>query len=376
MSPRRAPGARTRPAARVDGAMSDASTGSPVALTRLARGAGCGCKLGKDVLLEALAGLPSVPDDARVLVGPEGLDDGCAYLVRDDLALVASVDFFTPVVDDPRTFGAIAATNALSDLYAMGATPTLALAVCAYPKEGDRAALGAILAGGAEAALAQGCPVLGGHSIDDPEPKYGLAVVGTAHPERLLTNAAGRPGDALVLTKPLGVGIVATARAAGAAAREACAAAEASMLEPNRAASEGALAAGLRCATDVTGYGLLGHLHELAAASGVGAEVDAAAVPRLPGVAALAAAGHVSGGLRRNLRACGPVADIDPGLPEADRLLLHDPQTSGGLLLAAPPDRLDDLARELGARGVAAWTIGRLTDEAPGRIAVVAPVRP
>ena len=356
--------------------MTDALTGSPVALTRLARGAGCGCKLGKDVLLEALAALPPGPDDPRVLVGPEGLDDGCAYLVRDDLALVASVDFFTPVVDDPRTFGAIAATNALSDLYAMGATPTLALAVCAYPKEGDRAALAAILAGGAEAALAQGCPVLGGHSIDDPEPKYGLAVVGTAHPDRLLTNAAGRPGDALVLTKPLGVGIVATARAAGAAGPEVPAAAPASMLKPNRAASEAALAAGLRCATDVTGYGLLGHLHELAAASGAGAEVDAAAVPRLPGVAALAAAGHVSGGLRRNLQACGPVADIDPGVPEADRLLLHDPQTSGGLLLAAAADRLDDLARELGARGVTAWTIGRLTDEAPGRIAVAASVRP
>jgi selenide, water dikinase len=283
---------------------------------------------------------------------------------------VASVDFFTPVVDDPRTFGAIAATNALSDLYAMGAAPTLALAVCAYPKEGDLSVLSAILAGGAEAALAQGCPVLGGHSIDDPEPKYGLAVVGTVHPDRLLTNAAGRPGDALVLTKPLGVGLVATARAAGAASAELCARAEAVMLTPNRAASDAALEAGVTAATDVTGYGLLGHLHEMCAAGDTGAEVVAARVPRLEGVTELARAGHLSGGLRRNREATAPHVTLRPDVDEVDRLVLADPQTSGGLLLAVPPDRREALDAALARRGVVAWTVGRLTAGPPGSIEV------
>ncbi len=339
-------------------------------LTQLARGAGCGCKLGKDLLLEVLRGLPAAPADVDVLVGPAGLDDACVYRLRDDLALVASVNFFTPVVDDPRTFGAIAATNALGDLYAMGATPTLGLAICAYPKEGDLEVLAAILAGGAEAALAQGCPVLGGHSIDDPEPKYGLAVVGTAHPDRLLTNAAGRPGDALVLTKPLGVGLVATARAAGAADADLCARAEAVMLTANRAASDAALEVGVRAATDVTGYGLLGHLHEMCEAGGTGADIVAARVPRLAGVTELARAGHLSGGLRRNRDATARHVAFDPGVPDEERCLLADPQTSGGLLLAVPPAREGALASALERRGVTAWTVGRLTDGAAGRMGV------
>lgn len=308
--------------------------------------------------------------DPDVLVGPGGLDDACVYRLRDDLAVVASVDFFTPVVDDPGTFGAIAATNALSDLYAMGATPTLALAICAFPKEGDREVLAAILAGGAAAALAQGCPVLGGHSIDDPEPKYGLAVVGTAHPDRLLTNSAGRPGDALVLTKPLGVGIVATARGAGAAGEDLCARAEAVMLSPNRDASDAALEAGLRGATDVTGYGLLGHLHEMCAAGGTGAEIVAGWVPRLEGVTALARSGHLSGGLRRNLEAVADHVTIGEDVDEVERLVLADPQTSGGLLLAVPAAQREALAAALRRRGVDSWTVGRLTAGPAGRIEV------
>jgi selenide, water dikinase len=347
-----------------------AAATATVGLTQLARGAGCGCKLGKDVLLEALRGLPLPGDDPDVLVGPAGLDDACVYRLRDDLAIVASIDFFTPVVDDPATFGAIAATNALSDLYAMGATPTLALAVCAYPREGDLAALGAILAGGAEAAMAQACPVLGGHSIDDPEPKYGLAVVGTAHPERLLTNAGGRAGDELLLTKPLGVGLVATARRAGAAAADLCARAEASMLAPNRAASEAAVECALTTATDVTGYGLLGHLHEMCEASGTGAEIVAPAVPRLEGVDALARAGHLSGGLRRNLAATEPHTAVESAVEDHLRLVLADPQTSGGLLLAVAPERRAALERALVRRGVEAWAVGRLTDGVRGRIRV------
>jgi selenide, water dikinase len=341
-----------------------------VALTTMARGAGCGCKLGKAALLEALAALPARPSDGDVLVGAEGLDDACVYRLRDDLAVVASVDFFTPIVDDPRTFGAIAAVNALSDLFAMGATPTLALAVCAYPKEADPAALAAIMAGGAEAALGLGCPVLGGHTIDDPEPKYGLAVVGTAHPDRLLLNAGGRAGDALVLTKPLGVGLVAAGRRAGVVTAELARAAEATMLAPNRAAAAAALRVGLTCATDVTGYGLLGHLHELAEASGVSAEIDAGAVPRLEGVEALALAGHVSSGLRRNADLARTSVTFAAEVAEADRSLLADPQTSGGLLLAVPAAREAALHAALGDEGADGWRIGRLVDGAPGRIAV------
>src|SRR5262249_53882316 len=219
----------------------------------MARGAGCGCKLGKTALVEALAALPARPLDADGLGDAEHLDDACVYRIRADLAVVASVDFFTPIMDDPRTFGAIAAVNALSDLFAMGARPTLALAVCAYPKEADPAALAAIMAGGAEAALEPGRPVLGGHTIHDPEPKYGLAVVGTAHPDRLLLNAGGRAGDALVLTKPLGVGLVAAGRRAGVVEAELATAAEATMLSSNRPAAEAALRAGLTGATDVSG---------------------------------------------------------------------------------------------------------------------------
>jgi selenide, water dikinase len=339
-----------------------------IGLTQLARGAGCGCKLGKDVLLEVLASLPAMPPDPNLLVGPGGLDDACVYRLRDDLALVASVDFFTPVVDDPATFGAIAATNALSDLYAMGATPTLALAICAYPKEGDRSVLAAILSGGAAAALAQGCPVLGGHSIDDPEPKYGLAVVGTAHPERLLTNAAGRPGDMLILTKRLGVGIVASA--AQAADPSLRALAEASMLTSNRAAGDVAVEVGLACATDVTGYGLLGHLHEMACASGTGARITAVAVPVLAGTLELAATGHVSGGLGRNRDAVADATEFASAVSPSLRLLLVDPQTSGGLLLAVPPDRQGAFHAAAARRGLTAWTIGRLTDGPVGQIAV------
>lgn len=339
-------------------------------LTKLARGAGCGCKLGKDVLLDALKGISAPLADAAVLVGPSGLDDGCVYQLRDDLAIVASVDFFTPVVDDPETFGAIAATNALSDLYAMGATPTLALAVCAYPKEGDLDALAAILRGGAQTALAHGCPVLGGHSIDDPEPKYGLAVIGTAHPERLLINAGATVGDVLILTKPLGLGILATARAAGAASAQVGRSAEVWMLQSNRAASEAALAANATAATDVTGYGLLGHLHELCVASGVGAEIDAPSVPIIDGVLELARSGHVSGGLRRNASYVASDVDTDDDVDPVARLVFADPQTSGGLLIAVSPEGALLFEEASRVAGLDTWRIGRVVGSPVGRIVV------
>ena len=340
-------------------------------LTSLARGGGCGCKLGRSALAEALALVPQAPDP-DVLAGFDRAEDAAVYRVRDDLAIVASVDFFTPIVDDPATFGAIAATNALSDLHAMGASPVLALAVAAYPDDADPRDLAVLMRAGAEAALADGCPVLGGHTIADPEPKYGLAVVGTVHPERILSNAAGTPGDLLILTKPLGTGVIVTAQKAGWGDPVAMEAAVATMLASNRPAAEAAREGGVRCATDVTGFGLVGHLSEMASASGVGAQVRAGCVPLLPRAKELAARGVTTGGARRNRAFADPLVDVSPGVPLEVEELLHDPQTSGGLLLAVAPGEADGLRRELAARGVPHWEIGRLSDGPAGRIAVTA----
>src|SRR3954454_519368 len=272
-----------------------------VALTSLSHGAGCGCKIGAADLRPIVAALPR-PTDPRVLVGSETADDAGVFRVTDDLALVQTVDFFTPIVDDPYAFGRIAATNALSDIYAMGATPVTCLNLVAYPIEAlGPEVLAEILRGGADAAQAAGASVVGGHSIDDPEPKYGMAVTGTVHPDRLLTNAGGRAGDVLVLTKPVGAGAVATAIKRGLASGEVVDRAIAVMTTLNATASEQALAAGAHAATDVTGFGLLNHLNELALASGVAAEIDAGAVPAIEGVLELLGeGGAIAGGTRRN----------------------------------------------------------------------------
>jgi selenide,water dikinase len=340
----------------------------------MAHGAGCGCKLDQGLLLQALAAMPPLPVDPNILVGHQRLDDAAVYRVRDDLAMVASVDFFTPIVDDPATFGAIAATNALSDIYAMGAQPLFALAVAAYPKDGDIAVLGEIFRGGAEAAAAQGCVVLGGHTIDDAEPKYGLCVVGTVNPDRIMTNAAGRPGDVLVLTKPLGTGVAAAAAKAGAAPPALMQAAIASMLQSNGPAAEAALEVGVRCATDVTGFGLLGHLRELAAASEVGAVIRVDRVPVLDDALRMSSAGHVPGGTQRNRDFAGVDVDFDDKVSDDARTLLFDPQTSGGLLVAVPRERFEEFGAALTARGVRGAPIGSLITERVGRIGVLTPV--
>jgi selenide,water dikinase len=318
--------------------------------------------------------LPPLGADANVLVGHDRLDDAAVYKVSDDLALVGTVDFFTPIVDDPETFGHIAATNALSDIYAMGGTPVFALAVAAYPKDGDIDVLGAIFRGGAAAAAENGCQVLGGHSIDDAEPKYGLAVVGTIHPDRLITNAAGQPGDVLVLTKPLGVGVAAASHKAGAAPAALLDSAVASMRQSNRLAAEAALEVGVRCGTDVTGFGLLGHLRELVAASGVGAVLRVDRIPVLDGALRMVAAGHVPGGAARNREFAGPSVDFSHLVVEDARTILFDPQTSGGLLLAIPGERLRDLLQALGARGARGVAIGQLIPQPVGRIGVLTTV--
>jgi selenide, water dikinase len=334
----------------------------PPALTSLSHGAGCGCKLSAAELRPIVASLPR-PSDPRVLVAADTADDAGVVRLGDDLAIVQTVDFFTPIVDDPYAFGRIAATNALSDVYAMGATPVSALNLVAFPL----ATLGAdvlreILRCGADAAAEAGAAVVGGHSIDDPEPKYGMAVTGTVDPRAVLTNAGGRPGDALVLTKPLGAGAVATALKRGLADAALVERAVAVMSELNAEAAERARAAGASALTDVTGFGLLGHVHELAAASGLAAEIDAAAVPAIEGVPELLADERaVAGGSRRNRADAETFTTWDDTVEEPRRRLLCDAMTSGGLLAAVAPER---------AAEAAGTVVGRLRAGAPGSIAV------
>jgi selenide, water dikinase len=304
-----------------------------VALTSLSHGAGCGCKLAADDLLPVVAGL-ELGDDPRLLVGAATADDAAVYRVDDELALVQTVDFFTPIVDDPYDFGRIAAANAISDIYAMGATPLTAMNIVAFPLErlGPHV-LRAVLEGGLQTAREAGCTVVGGHSIDDAEPKYGMAVTGTVDPARMLTNDAARPGDVLVLSKPLGVGVLTTAHKRGLLEEGQLAEAVAVMSALNARASAAALAARARAATDVTGFGLLGHLYKLARASGVTAVISRAAVPFITGTRDRLRDGYLPGGSRRNLDWVAPHLAAD-GVSEDDLLLLADAQTSGGLLLA------------------------------------------
>jgi selenide,water dikinase len=336
-------------------------TASSPRLTELSHGAGCACKLPPGVLHELLEDMPR-SSDAALLVGHESADDAAVYRLSDELAVVTTVDFFTPIVDDPYDFGRIAATNALSDVYAMGGTPITALNLVAYSLDAlGRDPLRAILRGGADAAAAAGVAVVGGHSIDDAEPKYGMAVTGTVHPDRLLRNSTARAWHDLWLTKPVGGGVATTALKRGRASGELLAETVSVMTALNGAASAAALSAGASAATDVTGFGLLGHLFEMCAASRVAASLDAASVPAIPGVLELLSSPEppIAGGTRRNRDWVEPSVEWEPSVPEERRWLLCDAMTSGGLLVAAPPG--SDLP---GAR------IGRLVAGEPGRIAV------
>ena len=304
-----------------------------------------------------------------LLVGAAEGDDAAVLRLDDERALVLTTDFFTPIVDDARDWGRIAAANALSDVYAIGGRPVLALNLTAWPGTTlPLDLLADVLRGGASVAALAGCLVVGGHTIDDPEPKYGMAVVGLASPSRVLTIDAARPGDTLVLTKGLGTGVVATAHKRGAADDDVLAAAVASMTTLNALASEAALAAGVVAATDVTGFSLLGHLHRMLRASGASAVIEAPAVPLLPGALQLTSAGYVSGGTRNNMSYLEPWVSIDPAVPEPVAILLQDAQTSGGLLLATSSP--ETLTAELAGRGVLAAVVGRVEDGAPGHIEV------
>jgi selenide,water dikinase len=305
--------------------------------------------------------LPPILDPA-VLVGNSTNDDAAVYRLSAEQALVATVDYFTPIVDEPYDFGQIAAANALSDVYAMGARPIYALAICGFPRDRlDEGVLEEILRGGVEKASEAGIPVVGGHSIDDAEPKYGLAVTGIVHPDRIVKNVGARPGDRLFLTKPIGSGIVATAIKRGAADRELIRRAVNVMATLNRAASDAMLEVGVRAATDVTGFGLLGHLAEMTTGSGVAARVSASTVPVIEGARELAHADVVPGGTRRNHAGVAGVVRWPATMAEAEQLLLSDAQTSGGLLLAVAPERAEALRAALGRVGtLAAAEIGEI----------------
>ena len=281
-----------------------------------------------------MRGLPPI-DDPNVLVATATADDAGVYRLNHETALVQTVDFFTPIVDDPYVFGAVAAANALSDVYAMGGRPLSALAIAAFPEDMAPAVIHQILLGGAEKAREAGIAIIGGHTIKDDEPKYGLAVTGIVHPDRILRNSTPHSGDVLVLTKPIGTGILTTARRSDRIGEDALREAIASMLVLNRAAADALVAVDVHAATDVTGYGLLGHLREMLGSAHLGAAIDARSIPLFAGALELARAGIAPGGTRDNLaQALDAGTLFDPGVEEAMRLLLADAQTSGGLLLA------------------------------------------
>jgi selenide, water dikinase len=344
-------------------------------LTEYSHGAGCACKL-SPADLRTVLGLVrgfDAPDDPDLLVGLDTADDAAVYRLRDDLAIVVTTDFFTPIVDDAYDWGRIAATNALSDVYAMGGAPLLALNLVAWPREGlSFDLLARVLDGGNDVVRSAGALVGGGHSIDDAEPKYGLAVVGTVDPRRVLTNRTTCAGDVLVLTKPIGLGVISTAvkrdEATAALVQEAVRV----MTVLNADARDAALEVGdaVHAATDVTGFGLLGHLHEMLVASGVAASVDAPSVPVIDGVRGLIARGMVAGGTQRNHAFVSESVDWN-GLAPEEQLLLADAQTSGGLLLAVAPDAADDLVRALTERGtLAAAVVAETYPGPPGSIRI------
>jgi selenide, water dikinase len=336
---------------------------SSIRLTELSSCAGCAAKLGAAELQRVMARVAPATDD-RVLVGYGSSDDAGVYLLRDDLALVSSVDFFTPIVDDPFDFGRIAATNAFSDVYAMGGSPLSALNIAAFPEDLDLEILSRILDGGASVARDAGAVVLGGHTIKDSEPKYGMAVTGIVDPRRIVTNAGARAGDVLVLTKPLGTGVLTTALKRGAIAPNDLDEAVRAMTTLNAAAASAMLAAGALAATDITGFGLLGHAENMARASNVRLVINASAVPFMAKVLDLIEAGIVPGGSRHNAETHAGFTQFEASVPEAVRLGLSDAQTSGGLLISLDAGAIAGFERDLRARDVPFAVVGEVRNGA------------
>ena len=306
--------------------------------------------------------------DPDLLVGTETGDDAAVYRINDSQALILTVDFFPPITDDPFEFGEIAAANSLSDVYAMGGRPVVALNIVGFPASLDKDILGEILRGGYSKANEAGCLIAGGHTVDDPEPKYGLSVVGLVEPGKQVSNAGAKPGDALVLTKPLGTGIITTAAKQGTVEPDVMQGAVKTMATLNRAASEAMMKVGVNSATDITGFGLMGHLKSMVRGSGVTAEIRLAAVPVLPGARELLERGVAPGGTHRNLASVADTVDWGPGLTDNDQLLLCDAQTSGGLLISVPGAQKDALLTELAAQGAAGVVVGSVTESSGGMI--------
>lgn len=336
-----------------------------IKLTKLAACAGCGAKVGAGVLAQLLGDLKVLRDE-NLLVGFDKSDDASVYKVSDDLALVQTVDFFPPIADDPYTFGAIAAANALSDVYAMGGEPKLALNIMAVPRELPKEAVHRLLQGGYEKAYEAGVIITGGHSILDPEPKYGLAVTGFVHPDKVLTNSGAQPGDVLLLTKPLGIGVLTTAAKGELAEPETMAYAVKLMTTLNKAARDAMVKYRVHACTDVTGFGLLGHGTEMAQGSGVELHIHTAGLKLIPEALEFARMGILPEGMYRNRSFAEP--HVDPGqVPLEIQDLLYDPQTSGGLLMAVDPADAEALFAELRDSVPAAQWIGEAAPYRGGR---------
>ena len=336
-----------------------------VKLTKLAKCAGCGAKVGAGVLAQLLEGI-RVHQDPNLLVGFDKSDDASVYKVSDDLALVQTVDFFPPIADDPYLFGQIAATNALSDVYAMGGEPKLCLNIMAIPESMPKEAVHQLLRGGYDKVYEAGALITGGHSILDDEPKYGLAVTGFVHPDRVLTNAGARPGDVLLLTKPLGIGVLTTAAKADMASQEAIVLAERLMTTLNKSARDAMVNYRVHACTDVTGFGLLGHACEMAQGSGVELELHVGDIDLIPEAVELARMGILPAGMYRN-RAFAE-GEVDAGNTELCRQdLLYDPQTAGGLLMAVDPADAEALLAELRRCVPSAQRIGSVGEYRGGK---------
>lgn len=342
-----------------------------IKLTRYTHGLGCACKLRPQALESVLQSLPQTADP-MVLVGTETADDAAVYQISEETAIVQTVDFFTPIVDDPYWFGAISAANSLSDIYAMGARPLFALNIVGFPSNRlPLWVLERILKGAADKAAEAGISIIGGHTVDDTEPKFGLAVTGIINPKQVMRNNTARPGDALILTKPLGMGILATAAKRGLASKSEMMEAIQFMAALNLQAAEAMKITGANACTDITGFGLLGHLHEMTAGSHVNAVLSASAVPILASARRLAGADVIPGGTRDNLAYVLPSVDFANSLNETEQLLLADAQTSGGLLISLPESQANNLLAELHTRGIRnAALIGRITAQGSGHIIV------
>ncbi len=336
---------------------------SPIRLTQYSHGAGCGCKIAPGVLTEILARLPAQVRDPALLVGYDSRDDAAVYRISDEQAVVSTTDFFMPIVDDPFDFGGIASVNAISDIYAMGATPVVAIAILGWPIDRiDPSVAGDVLGGARDACSRAGIPLAGGHSIDAPEPIFGLAVTGLVHPERIRSNDLARPGDELYLTKPLGIGILTTAQKKGILADDDFQTVRELMLRLNDIGPAFATLEGVRSMTDVTGFGLLGHLSEMCEASGVSAEIEYQRVPQLASVPGYLSRGAIPGGTERNYASYGhKISALDDDI----RHILCDPQTSGGLLVSVAPEASEKFRKIAAASNLDLEPFGSLIERQP-----------